>query len=329
MLISISDRSEIASSRRAAEDVAHELALDDARLGRVALVATEMATNILKHAGNGHLVVSRFDDGSGSGVELMGMDSGPGIADIDRALQDGYSTAGSPGSGLGAIRRQTDIFDIFSRPGAGTVVIGRILDGTTAKKRKDYELGIVAIPYPGETESGDSWSFGMRGDAPTLLVVDGSGHGPQAAVAAGHAVGAFANGMQLGILPLMETIHRSLASTRGAAIAVASVEMAERLVRFAGIGNISAALVAPGTAKRMVSNNGIAGHAAPRIRDFTYPFAGSPTVILHSDGISSRWDLDAYPGLAAAHPSVIAGVLSRDFRRNNDDALIVVMRVAA
>ena len=76
----------------------------------------------------------------------------------------------------------------------------------------------------------------------------------------------------------------------------------------------------------MVSHNGTVGHIAPRIREFTYDFAGNPLVILHSDGLTSRWDLAAYPGLASQHPSLIAGVLLRDHRRARDDASVVAVR---
>jgi hypothetical protein len=127
---------------------------------------------------------------------------------------------------------------------------------------------------------------------------------------------------------LMEDIHRALAPTRGAAVAIARVDVALRLVRFVGVGNIAAALYSQGTVRRMVSHNGTAGHIAPRIREFTYPWSADATVILHSDGLSAKWDLDAYPGLAASHPSLIAGVLFRDHRRGRDDAAIVVMRAA-
>jgi hypothetical protein len=127
---------------------------------------------------------------------------------------------------------------------------------------------------------------------------------------------------------VMETIHRALAPTRGAAIAVARVDRSAHLVRFSGIGNIAAALIAEGTTKRMVSLNGIAGHVAPRLRAFTYPYTGVATVVLHSDGVSAKWDVEAYPDLTMCRPSVIAGVLSRDFRRSHDDAVIVVLRVA-
>lgn len=335
MLIAVSDQSQVAAARRAAESLAKELNFDDARAGRVALVATEMATNILKHAARGEMIVAPFADGTGRGIELLAADKGPGIADVARALEDGYSTVGTPGTGLGAIRRQADIFDLYSRPGAGTLVMARIR-GENAPRApvvdapmSGIEIGAVVVPYPGEIECGDSWAFGRRGGMPSLLAIDGSGHGPQAALAAQTAVTAFGKSDHKDGVPLMETIHRALAPTRGGAVAVAIGDASAHLVRFVGVGNISAAAVAGGTTKRMVSHNGTAGHVAPRIREFIYPYDGDLTIILHSDGVSAKWDLDAYPGLARCRPAIIAGVLSRDFRRGNDDAMVVVMRIAA
>jgi anti-sigma regulatory factor (Ser/Thr protein kinase) len=330
MLIAIADQSQIAAARRSAEALARTLGFNELRAGRVALIATEVASNILKHAINGHLLLTQFADGTGRGVELLALDKGPGIADVVRALEDGYSTAGSPGTGLGAIRRQADIFDVYSRPGGGTVVMARVLGEAGASAvPADSELGIVLVPYPGEVECGDSWAFGIKSGVPSLFAVDGSGHGPHAASAARNAVEAFEKSDQRDSVRIMETIHRSLAPTRGAAIAIARVDRPAGIVRFSGIGNISAALVSDAAVKRMVSMNGTAGHVAPRVREFAYPYSGTATIILHSDGVSAKWDLAAYPGLAACRPSVIAGVLSRDFRRTNDDALIAVLRVAA
>ena len=330
MLVAVADPSQISAARRGAEALARELGFDELRAGRVAIVATEMASNIHKHASRGDFLATRFADSTGRGIELLAMDKGPGIVDVVRALEDGYSTAGSPGTGLGAIRRQADIFDIYSRPGAGTVAMARILgEGDDVPAAADGERGIVLVSYPGEVECGDSWAFGRKSGAPTLFAVDGSGHGSQAAVAARRAVEAVEKSDQADSVRIMETIHRALAPTRGAAIAVARVDRPARLVRFAGVGNISAALISEGAIKRMVSMNGTAGHVAPRVREFAYPFSGDATIILHSDGVSAKWDFAAYPGLAACRPSVIAGVLSRDFRRTNDDALIAVLRIAS
>lgn len=331
MIVTVLDQSQVSVVRRTAMVLAQTAGLDEQRSSRLGLVATEMATNLLKHASGGEIIVDRFADSSGVGVELLALDKGAGITDIGRALEDGFSTAGSPGTGLGAIRRQSDQFGVFSRPGGGTAVLARIdaAAQTVSRSARSHQVQLSAVlaPYPGETECGDSWAFSAAERGPTLLSVDGSGHGPHAANAGKMAVSAFEEYGKGDLIRLMEAAHRMLAPTRGAAAAVARVDTAERVVRFVGVGNISGSVLSAGSVKKMVSHNGTVGHLAPRIREFTYPYQGRVTVILHSDGISTKWDLDAYPGLGESHPSLIAGILFRDHRRKNDDASIVVMRV--
>jgi hypothetical protein len=100
------------------------------------------------------------------------------------------------------------------------------------------------------------------------------------------------------------------------------------VVRYVGVGNICGALVSGTEVKRMVSNNGIVGALSPRIREFVYPCTPATIIVMHSDGISAKWEPQSYPGLSMAHPSVLTGVLLRDFRRARDDAGIVALRVA-
>lgn len=326
MITNIVDPSHVGEARRVAGSFARAAGGDEGQLGRIAIVATEMATNIIKHAGGGGMIViDRFSDAQGSGVELLAIDKGPGMADLNASLSDGYSTAGSAGTGLGAISRQADHFAVYSRDGVGTAISARFVLAPPATASSAIDLGIVRDTYPGETVCGDGWAFNSaRG--PTLLVVDGSGHGPLAALAAEGATTIFAEHAGEDCVSLVERAHRRLAPTRGAALAVARIDSAQQVVRFVGVGNISGALMNGLETRQLVSHNGTVGHVAPRIREFTYPFAGTPTVIMHSDGLSNRWRIADYPGLAACHPSLIAAMLFRDFRRSRDDATIAVMR---
>jgi hypothetical protein len=125
---------------------------------------------------------------------------------------------------------------------------------------------------------------------------------------------------------LLERVHGGLRSTRGAAAAVAVVDRAARSVRFAGLGNIAASVLAGGESRSMVSLGGIVGHEARRIQPFEYPFPAGALLVLHSDGLGSRWTLDRYPGLTTRDPLVVAGVLFRDFVRGTDDATVVAVR---
>lgn len=330
MILRVADSSQISAARRATSELARKLGLNEGKSSGAALVATEMATNLLKHAGGGEIAIDRFaDHGGGAGLELLSLDKGDGIADLPRSLQDGFSTAGSPGTGLGAIRRQADQFAIFSRPGLGTAVMARLYEHDVPPAPDEITTGAVIDPYPGETHCGDAWAYASSAHGPTLLSVDGSGHGAEAEGAAQIAVDAFHANQHHDCVRLVETIHRALAPTRGAAIAVARIDAARQIVRFVGVGNISAAMMTEGTVRRMVSHHGTAGHIAPRIREFAYPYGGSVTIILHSDGLTSKWDMDDYPGLAASHPSLIAGILFRDHRRGRDDSCVVAMRAFA
>jgi anti-sigma regulatory factor (Ser/Thr protein kinase) len=325
---SVSDHSQIGEVRRRATGVARQIGLAEHVVGRVALVATEIATNLLKHGGGGVMVARTVAAAGGSGLELLGLDSGPGMADVGRCLADGFSTAGSPGTGLGAITRNADNYAIYSRPGRGTAVMACFFHiGATALPGPEF--GVVVDPYPGESICGDGWTSAHDRASATLLVVDGSGHGPLAARAAETAIRAFDDNLDRDCVALVEAMHRALAPTRGAALAVARIDISAGVVRFVGVGNIAAVLAADGQVRRMASNNGTAGHVAPRIREFVYPFTGTPLVILHSDGLSARWEMGSYPGLAASHPALVAGVIFRDHRRGRDDAAVVAMRAAA
>jgi hypothetical protein len=288
-------------------------------------VVTELATNMLKHGGGGQLLATHFDDAEGRGIEVLALDKGPGMQDVERCMRDGYSTAGSPGTGLGAVARQANHLRIYSRPGKGTAVQARFVT-QGAGRALPTEFGVAVAPYPGETMCGDGWRYCAAATGRTLLVADGSGHGAEAARAAEIAAKVFVDHIDDDCESLVGRIHRALMSTRGAAVAVTRIDTVARTIRHVGVGNISGALVSNGELRHMISHNGTAGHVAPRIREFTYDYVGNPLVILHSDGLSARWDLSAYPGLASQHPSLVAGVLFRDHRRGRDDASVVALR---
>jgi anti-sigma regulatory factor (Ser/Thr protein kinase) len=327
VITAVNDASQVAEARRLVIGYARAAGVTEARIGDVAIVVTELATNLLKHAGSGHILAAQRDDADGIGLALLALDRGSGMADVGRCMDDGYSTAGSPGSGLGAIARLADDLRIYSRPGLGSAIMVGFLQKAVPDRHRT-QLGVALAPYPGEKVCGDNWAFRDGASGRTLMVADGAGHGVEAARAADLAVRTFLEHADASCEEVVDRIHRALMPTRGAAVAVARIDDAVCTVRFAGVGNVCGIVVTAAGARRMVSYNGTAGHLAPRIREFAYDFTGTPLVILHSDGITGRWDLAAYPGLASQHPSLIAGVLLRDHRRARDDAAVVAMRPA-
>lgn len=323
MLLNVADPSQVAQARRALCAFATRHGATASRNAAIAIVITELATNLLKHGGGGDIGASWFDDADGAGVEVMALDRGPGMADVARCMQDGYSTAGSLGHGLGAVSRQSDHLRIWSRLGLGTAAAARFVLQAPGGDR-NVQCGAVIMAYPGEVACGDSWAIEPSGA--TLLLADGTGHGVEAEKASQLATNVFRQHSQEPCEELVSRLHRALMPTRGAALAVARIDSATSVIRYAGVGNISGTLIAGGRLSHMVSHNGTAGHVAPRIREFVYNFSGKPLVVLHSDGLTTRWDLAAYPGLLQQHPSLIAGVLLRDFRRGRDDASVVAAR---
>jgi anti-sigma regulatory factor (Ser/Thr protein kinase) len=326
-VIRVPDASHIGEARRAVGALSARLGLDEEAAGRVALVATELATNLAKHGGGGQLLARAI--GNGTGVELLAIDAGRGIGDVTLAMRDGYSSGGTPGHGLGAIARLSDRFDVYSQPGHGTAMMSRMLGlkpGTSSGPGDALDLGVVNVPAPGEQLSGDSWLLidGERG--PSIVIIDGLGHGASAHEASALAVEICRRNAGVSPTALMEAMHAGLRATRGAAAAVAEIDLGAHTVRMCGLGNISCSVVSAEGSKSLASMSGIVGHEGRRFHEFSTPFPAAASLVMFSDGFATRWRLDQYNGLRPRHPALAAGVIYRDHLRGRDDATVVVAR---
>lgn len=327
-LLPVHDASQVGEARRATAAVAQEADLDEELIGRLSIVATEMATNLARHAREGALLVRCLSSDRGIGMEVIAVDRGPGIADVGRALEDGYSTGGTSGSGLGAIRRQADEFDLYSHPGAGTALVARLwARGASVRPVAPAALaeGVVCLPHPGERACGDGWCVTRHNGRTSVLVVDGLGHGPSAAEASEIAIGIFRERRDEPV-GMIEALHVALRGTRGAALAVVEVDATAGWLRFAGVGNITSSLLSP-TEKMssMPSHSGIVGHQMRKVQEFTYRWTPTSTLLMHSDGLATRWRMEQYPGLLGRDPSVVAAILQRDHTRGRDDVTVLVL----
>jgi anti-sigma regulatory factor (Ser/Thr protein kinase) len=324
--LAVRDVTQVAEARRAAVALARKMSFSEEDAGRVAIVATELATNLLKHGAGGELLVASFEDASGAGLECLALDKGPGMPDVAACLRDGYSTAGSAGTGLGAAVRQSQLFEVFSRAGLGTAALARLQRGRPGQLAPATapSYGGVSVPKMGEEVCGDGWSVRPHPDGLTLMVADGLGHGPLAAEASNAAIAVFARYSEQSPAEILERVHGALRATRGAAVSVARLDLRRARVLFAGVGNVAGTLIDGTATRKMLSHNGTAGHAVRRIQELSYEFTGAPVVILCSDGLATSWTLERYPGLATCHPSLVAGVLYRDYNRGRDDATVLV-----
>ena len=324
--VPVTESSQPAAARRAAMTLAHDAGMDESEVGGIALVVTELATNLVKHAKGGELLMRRFGADGQDGVEVLSLDRGPGMANVALSLGDGYSTAGSPGTGLGSVLRTAGEFDLYSHPGKGTLVVARVFAHRRTGAPHEQALGVVRQAKPGEEVCGDSWLARWFADGWICAVADGLGHGIIASDAANAIINAVRQApSRLSPIEILEAAHQAAKPTRGAALGVAVMDEAAGVVRFAGIGNI-AAVVANGAERRhLISHNGIVGHEYRKASEFSQPWQAQSLLILHSDGIGTQWDFARYPGLVARDPSLIAGVLYRDFLRGSDDATVVVL----
>jgi anti-sigma regulatory factor (Ser/Thr protein kinase) len=322
--VAIEDPSGVGQARRLAVAAGARIGFDVVRSGQLAIVASEIATNVLKHAGTGALLIGEADHH----VDLLALDRGPGMADIRACLEDGRSSAGTLGNGLGAVRRQSQGLEILSAPGDGTVLFARVLRQDVSDHGADT-IGAVAVAMPGEEVCGDGWAAHDDAQGRTVIVVDGLGHGTEAAVAASEAIREFRRSVDAPPAQLLQAVHQAMRHTRGGAVAVARIDWSSGTLAYAGLGNIAGAIVAAdGQVRRLVSHNGTAGHVARKIQTFDYP-CGDGLLVMHSDGIGSNWSLAGLAGSRDRHPMVLAARIYRDALRGRDDATVVVTRTAA
>jgi anti-sigma regulatory factor (Ser/Thr protein kinase) len=329
--VSIADSSSVGESRRAARQLAESFGFDETQVGRICIIATEIAANILKHATSGTVLLQVLDDGLEPEFEVLGIDKGPGMADVDQCMRDGYSTSGTAGTGLGALSRLSTTFDMFSLVDKGTIVLsrtGKVFSSSTPRRRvkTGFEMGAISIAVAGELECGDTWRVAEEKTSMAVLVADGLGHGTLAAVASRAAAAAFLIDPFAPPASNMLTLHRALSGTRGAAGACLILRAADRKADYAGIGNIYGAIATAERSRGMVSHNGTLGAQLLRTQQFEYEWPAGNLAIMHSDGLSARWSLADYPGLFQRHPAVIAAALYRDNVRSRDDATVVVAR---
>ena len=323
----IDDPSQIGEARRYASALCEELNFEEIRRARVGIIITELGTNLMKYAKAGRLILRGILQEKETSLEIISIDQGPGMDNSDLALIDGYSTGTSAGTGLGSVRRQADQFDIYSIPEKGTVIVAITYANENFPEESDrgYQISAISVPIKGETVCGDAWATREVGSQIFAIMADGLGHGPQAHTAASEAVLEFLDSTTQPQEELIQSIHQRLKHTRGAAVFLAATE-SDRDIVSCGAGNIRGLIQDAEKAKNLISQNGTAGLQMRSIKSVKVPWQDNSFLILHSDGISSRWDLSLYPGLMSRHPAIVAGVAYRDFNRSSDDSTILVIR---
>ena len=324
--VPVFEEGQVGLARRCVAEVCRRVSTDQTFCGKAAIIVTEMARNLVRHGKGGQIVIREIVTPSALSLELLALDRGPGMHNITECVRDGFSTAGTPGTGFGAIRRLSDRFEVFSHPGGGTVVWAQLCACDACSSSPAFESSGISTAVEGEEACGDGWDVIETAGVLRAIVVDGLGHGRFAGEAAHEAIRVFRSQGTVGVASALKLVDQALIKTRGAAGAVVEICPVKKQVTAAGVGNISIRVLNNGESRSFGCDNGTLGTGVPRIREFTQPWVQGSVLVMHSDGVKTDWTHDDYLGFTRRHPALVAGLLYRDFRRERDDITVIAVR---
>ncbi|GAB2794115.1 serine/threonine protein kinase [Rhabdobacter roseus] len=329
VVFSLTDRSYLNILKKDIVKIAEPVGLSTKRVAELELVISEISTNLLKHAGGGELVVRLLYENANKGIEILSIDKGPGMADPARMIEDGVSTTGTLGHGLGSIKRLSDQFQLYSLKGWGTVLLSRIFSQPVSQS-PPASVGIypVVLRKPGEKVCGDAYAWKANPYFLKVMLADGLGHGPLANLAAQRACEAFRKSTFNDPSDILKDIHKHVKDTRGLVGTVAVYDLLHKTWRICGVGNISTRLCNALTAKTHMPFNGILGiNISGRLQSQTIVNETGSYLVLCSDGISTRWETNKHAAVFKYDLSILAAVIYKDYARHSDDMSVVVVKV--
>jgi anti-sigma regulatory factor (Ser/Thr protein kinase) len=324
------DRSYFHFIKREIQKLADKWGFNENKRGKIDIILSELTSNLIKHTTHGgEILVKPVGKEKITGIEILAVDNGPGMMQVERMIEDGVSTIGSQGEGLGAIKRLSDEFDLYSLYNHGTVILSRLYITNKDQKRStladSLDIRAVMVAKSGETSCGDAWAAMPDNENYVIIAIDGLGHGIDAHEAAVEAVLAFTGNMSVDPALALKIIHQEIKKTRGAVGAIAVINTKNNNLTFCGIGNIAGKVLSLETGKSLISYNGILGHNIPNtINNHNFSWSDSSMIVMHSDGLKSRWDVSKYPQIRKHDASVIAAFLYKEHTRKTDDVLVIV-----
>lgn len=326
--VEVNHDSSVGEARRAARTMAADLGFGPEASEEIAIAVTELATNLIKHARGGTLTLTPLSEGGRIGLEVESRDSGPGIADVEQALGDRYSTARSRGTGLGAVNRLMDELDIVSRRGSGTRIVCRkwLREHQPSARPCPLAFGVATRPRPSEKLNGDAFVVVRWAESVLVGIIDGLGHGQFAHRAAQTARQYVETHFDLPLEQIFRGTGRACRATRGVVMALARFDWGQGRLVFASVGNIAARVFPPSEASRFVVRRGVIGLNAPRAVVTEQPWPLDHVLVLHSDGVSTRWGWNDLPGWMSRPAVAMAQDLLQAKAKDEDDATVIVVR---
>ena len=327
----IEDRSFFAIIKKEVAKEGKALGFSPEKIGKLQLVVAELTSNLLKFGERNRELLWKTVQNKGEvAIEILALDKGPGISSIAQALEDGFSTSGTAGEGLGAVKRQSDYFELSSQPGQGTIVLSRIFKNDESPGAGNpFTFAALSIAKPNEKLCGDGYyiEYEPEKEVFNILIIDGLGHGEGAFLASQAAIDVYKTLPKDSPHETLRKIHAEIKKTRGGVAMVVKYGFKQEMLSFCGVGNITGKTINYQSSKFFPSFNGIVGHVlSSRIHNHEVPWERGNLLLLHSDGVTSRWDLARYQQVQKSDPAILAACLYRDYSRGNDDTTIIISK---
>jgi anti-sigma regulatory factor (Ser/Thr protein kinase) len=320
--------SDAGKARRVARSLADRLGFAPQACEEIAIAMTELATNLIKHAQGGRLTLTPLDADGRIGLEIQSDDNGPGIADIEQAIGDRFSTTGTYGTGLGAVNRLMDELEIASHRDRGTQIVCRkwLRISCPSVKPCPLAFGVATRPRPSYQLNGDAFIVVQWSESALIGIIDGLGHGQFAHRATQSARNYIESHFDLALDQLFRGTGRACRVTRGVVMALARFDWGRGSMSFASVGNIAVRVFPKSEPYRFIIRRGVIGLNAPGAVVSMHPWPLDHVLIFHSDGVSTHWDWNDFHDWESRSAAAIAQELLRAKGKEEDDATVIVVR---
>jgi anti-sigma regulatory factor (Ser/Thr protein kinase)/serine/threonine protein phosphatase PrpC len=320
----------LGEAKRKAHAIATKIGFDPIACDEIVLAVSELASNLIKHAHGGELVLTPLTKDKEKGMQIESLDNGPGIVNIEEAMADGFSTVGSLGIGLGAVNRLMDEFEIASPRGAGVRIVCRKWVRHYSPTLRPCPLSIAAAtrPHLYNDLNGDAFVIHSWAESTLVGVIDGLGHGQFAHRAAQAALQYVEAHFDRPLTEIFRGTGRACRATRGVVMALARFDWGENRMTFASVGNIETRVFNQSSSFHCILRRGIIGVSAPDPVVTEHTWSPDDWMVMHSDGLPTHWDADMIPGLISKPANVMAHEILRALAKPEDDATVLVVRSA-
>lgn len=327
--IEITHKSDVKRARITVKERAHDIGFTEEDGEEIALVTSELGSNLCKHAGGGALFVSAIGEGAKRGIQIETVDRGPGIADVVEAMTDGFSTTGGLGYGLGTVNRLMDEVTVGSQEdGVGTHVVSRrwlrAQNGSASACPLDF--GVAIRPRPGSSLNGDAYVIRKWNDCALVGLIDGLGHGQFAHRASQTAKKYIERHFEQPLQNLFLGTARQCRSTRGVVMALARFDWEAKRLTFASVGNVEVRVVNSHEKFSFIQRRGVIGLNAPAPAVTEHRWEEHYIMIMHTDGLRTRWQWKDFPELVEQSATEAARLFLHKLAKDIDDAAVLVVK---